>query len=272
MTFVSVFTLILISLDRFWSVTWSLHYRRYHTKKKSIIAILGVWLFMLVLWIPPWLVDRLRNSQPDMCYWDPSLNKEFVYIVAILGHHGPYCIIVACYIHICYFVHKRSRVAMETGSNSSSIPSASKSITRIEVQPRTEVSQSSPTTEVVSISRPSKNHNIENPQTSSAWLNVPNTQWHSRSLGQIETRATREKRIFVTLTYILVAYGILWLPFHIVFDISIVDPMQVPESVLNLSFWMAYFNSTINPILYNFSSPEFKRVFRRMFQKMRLCK
>ena len=43
MTFVSVFTLILISVDRFWSVTWSVHYRRYHSKKKSVIAIICVW-------------------------------------------------------------------------------------------------------------------------------------------------------------------------------------------------------------------------------------
>ena len=43
MTFVSVFTLILISVDRFWSVTWSVHYRRHHSKKKSIIAIVFIW-------------------------------------------------------------------------------------------------------------------------------------------------------------------------------------------------------------------------------------
>lgn len=43
MTFVSVFTLILISLDRFWSVTWITHYRCHHSKKKSIIAILFIW-------------------------------------------------------------------------------------------------------------------------------------------------------------------------------------------------------------------------------------
>ena len=43
MTFVSVFTLILISWDRFWSVTWSVHYRQHHTKKKCLVAILMAW-------------------------------------------------------------------------------------------------------------------------------------------------------------------------------------------------------------------------------------
>ena len=43
MTFVSVFTLILISVDRFWSVTWSVHYRQHHNKRRVIIAIVCMW-------------------------------------------------------------------------------------------------------------------------------------------------------------------------------------------------------------------------------------
>ena len=46
MTFVSLFTILLISVDRFWSVTWSEHYRRFHhsnSKRNSIIAIISSW-------------------------------------------------------------------------------------------------------------------------------------------------------------------------------------------------------------------------------------
>lgn len=43
MTFASVFTLLVISIDRFWSVSWSLHYRRNNNKKKCVIAIAIVW-------------------------------------------------------------------------------------------------------------------------------------------------------------------------------------------------------------------------------------
>ncbi|XP_041349585.1 D(1)-like dopamine receptor [Gigantopelta aegis] len=43
MTFASVFTLIVISVDRFWSVSWSLHYRIHHRKKKAFISIAVVW-------------------------------------------------------------------------------------------------------------------------------------------------------------------------------------------------------------------------------------
>ena len=43
MTFASVFTLVAISLDRNWSVTWSIHYRTHNTKKKTILVIIAIW-------------------------------------------------------------------------------------------------------------------------------------------------------------------------------------------------------------------------------------
>lgn len=43
MTFASVFTLVAISLDRLWSVAWSLHYRTHNTTRKTLYIILTVW-------------------------------------------------------------------------------------------------------------------------------------------------------------------------------------------------------------------------------------
>ena len=78
------------------------------------------------------------------------------------------------------------------------------------------------------------------------------------------TKAENEKRIFVTLSYIVFSYLICWVPFHVVFDISALDPMMVPESVYTFTFWLTYFSSTLNPFLYAFRSVEFKRAFKRV--------
>lgn len=43
MTFASVFTLIVISVDRFWAVTWPNHYRSHHTKRKCILFVIFIW-------------------------------------------------------------------------------------------------------------------------------------------------------------------------------------------------------------------------------------
>ncbi|XP_005111180.1 alpha-2A adrenergic receptor-like [Aplysia californica] len=82
-----------------------------------------------------------------------------------------------------------------------------------------------------------------------------------------DKRERREVRVFVTLTYIIVGYLICWVPFHIVFDVTAYDEKLVPEAVYDVTFWMTYVNSTINPFLYNFSSPEFRNAFRRMVHR-----
>ena len=43
MTFASVFTLVAISIDRFWSVTWSVHYRNHNNRRKVAVALAIVW-------------------------------------------------------------------------------------------------------------------------------------------------------------------------------------------------------------------------------------
>lgn len=43
MTFVSVFTLCIISIDRFWAVSWPIHYKSHNNTKKAIGMVAGVW-------------------------------------------------------------------------------------------------------------------------------------------------------------------------------------------------------------------------------------
>ena len=58
------------------------------------------------------------------------------------------------------------------------------------------------------------------------------------------------------------SYMICWVPFHVVFDVSAVDPTLVPDIIYTITFWLTYINSTINPILYNFSSKDFRKAFK----------
>ena len=39
----SIYTLIAISIDRLWAITWSIHYRHNNTKKKALISVAIIW-------------------------------------------------------------------------------------------------------------------------------------------------------------------------------------------------------------------------------------
>src|SRR6218665_1536498 len=43
MTFVSIFTLVAISMDRYWAACWSQSYRIHNTKKRTLFCIAGIW-------------------------------------------------------------------------------------------------------------------------------------------------------------------------------------------------------------------------------------
>nr|KAG5693246.1 hypothetical protein BaRGS_000828 [Batillaria attramentaria]KAG5695637.1 hypothetical protein BaRGS_029127 [Batillaria attramentaria] len=169
MTFASIFTLLAISLDRYWSVLWSNHYRIHHNRRMAIIATVTIWVSMLVLWVPPFTVDRINNSREGECFYDPAKNQVFVIVVAVVGYHGSTVVMLFCYI-----------------------------------------------------------------------------------------------KVFLTLSYIMVGYLICWMPFHVSFDIMAIDRSLVSEKFYEVTYWLAYCNSAINPFLYNFSSSEFNRAFKKL--------
>ena len=70
---------------------------------------------MLAVWLGPCIVDRIRWSQPGVCIWEPSKNKEFVIFVAVVGHHTPCAIIIFCYYKIYMLMRaKRRAIAPQT--------------------------------------------------------------------------------------------------------------------------------------------------------------
>ena len=83
---------------------------------------------------------------------------------------------------------------------------------------------------------------------------------------QKQPQTDREKNIFVTLSYIIFSYLACWVPFHLVFDISAIDPDLVPDWLYSFTFWLTYFNSTLNPFLYAYSNREFYGAFKEVMQ------
>ena len=49
MTFASVYTLLAISVDRYWAVCWSHHYRAHNTRKMTFSIVAAIWLVKVTL-------------------------------------------------------------------------------------------------------------------------------------------------------------------------------------------------------------------------------
>ncbi len=57
-------------------------------------------LMMFIIWIPPFVLDRIRWSEPGYCIWAVENNHKFVVFVSIAGYHGPSLIMIFCYIKV----------------------------------------------------------------------------------------------------------------------------------------------------------------------------
>ena len=84
----------------------------------------------------------------------------------------------------------------------------------------------------------------------------------------------RKARAAKTTFLIVFSFVFCWLPYTLLsmvtsFCIVHVCHFIVPSQALTFLLLMGYLNSAINPILYSFRSPEFKKAFKEMVRKKR---
>lgn len=247
---------------------------------------------MIVLWVPPFILDRIKNPVPGVCKWEPAHNPEFVVVIAVLGHHGSCFVLLFCYVRVACLLRKRSKIKIGNRASYSKagIPTASttnqpdesyvRNDERSEVDCDKKIQDDS---ESIWNTYNSKKVFRSGARAQVAPLKEPvplrfmepsvgNELEHQNQKGKIfmESYASkyeyerREAKVVKTLRYIIFGYIFCWVPFHIVFDISAIAPDIVPEAVYTATFWLTYLNSAINPILYNFSSSEFKQAFKNI--------
>ena len=66
---------------------------------------------MILLWVTPFTLDRMRWSRPNSCVWAVANNRQFVLFVAIAGYHGPSILMIICYIQV-YRAMRKAHVAV----------------------------------------------------------------------------------------------------------------------------------------------------------------
>ena len=77
---------------------------------------------------------------------------------------------------------------------------------------------------------------------------------------------SRERRATLVLGVVMASFVGCWLPFFVVYPLSLLVGFDVPPLSFAVIFWLGYCNSALNPVIYT----AFNRDFRAAFQRM-LC-
>ena len=198
--YVTVYTLVCISVLRLITIVYSAETIKLRTKQNVIILIVTIWLVMLLVNIPIIFTHGAMfdpSTGQMACYnYGNKIGRELYATFFMFAFVLPLSIITIIYLAILVYIRKQR-----------------------------------PTSQAVTTKRSS----------------------------------SRKKRASTMIVVVIVIFGICWLPLHIhllvaYFGTVTNDPVYLTISV----FWncLAYTNSCVNPIIYNYTSGEFRESFR----------
>ncbi|XP_055060763.1 alpha-1A adrenergic receptor [Misgurnus anguillicaudatus] len=233
----SILSLCIISIDRYIGVKYCLKYPTIMTERKAGVILVLLWVSSMVISIGPLLGWKEPPPLDDsIC----SITEEPGYALfsSLFSFYLPLMVILVMYIRV-YIVARRTTKSLEAGVKRERDKS-------VEVVLRIHC-RSAP--EDAGTSSKSKSHPFRS------------------SLSVRLMKFSREKKAAKTLAIVVGMFILCWLPFFFVLPLGSFFPALKPSKmVFKVIFWLGYFNSCINPVIYPCSSKEFQRAFTRLLR------
>jgi len=257
-------------------------------------------LLVFAITMYPIISDRILRTRDYFCHFVPAENPQFVIALSFLGHHIPCIVIIVCYIIV--FIEIRKLFKTRPGDKSAAASKAKSKVKNntVSAAPTTVVAASSIATADLTpgtITDPATGHGVENAdndksnntqpaaavsdnnknmdqkkeqkneQAQQAEKQQQQQQQKRKAAGAHATsdakaRADRERKRFVTLSFLVIGYVVCWVPHHFVYVVSIIHPALDSEELFTVTFWLTYVNSCINPFLYAFSSVDLRNAVK----------
>uniref|UniRef100_A0A1A7Z3N5 Alpha-1B adrenergic receptor n=1 Tax=Iconisemion striatum TaxID=60296 RepID=A0A1A7Z3N5_9TELE len=229
----SIMSLCVISIDRYIGVSHPLQYPGIVTEKRALLAMLGVWVLSVVISIGPLLGWKQPPSPDDtVCL---ITEEPFYALFSSLGSfYIPLAVILAMYCRV-YIVAKRTTKNLEAGV----------------MRERMNTSELT-----LRIHKGSQVHEDPN------GAGKGRAHQARSSLAVKLLKFSREKKAAKTLGVVVGMFILCWLPFFLALPIGSFNVnLRPPELLFKVIFWLGYFNSCLNPIIYPCYSREFKLAF-----------
>uniref|UniRef100_A0A452SKJ6 Histamine H3 receptor n=1 Tax=Ursus americanus TaxID=9643 RepID=A0A452SKJ6_URSAM len=244
----SVFNIVLISYDRFLSVTRAVSYRAQQgDTRRAVQKMVLVWVLAFLLYGPAilsWEYLSGGSSIPEgHCYAEFFYNWYFLITASTLEFFTPFLSVTFFNLSIYLNIQRRTRGRLDGASGSSS---------RGTERPR-------------SLKRGSK------PSASSASLEK-RMKMVSQSITQ-RFRLSRDKKVAKSLAVIVSIFGLCWAPYTLLMIIrAACHGHCVPDYWYETSFWLLWANSAVNPVLYPLCHYSFRRAFTKLLcpQKLKI--
>ncbi|KAH8312561.1 hypothetical protein KR044_011398 [Drosophila immigrans] len=243
----SILHLCCISVDRYYAIVKPLKYPICMTKRVVGIMLLNIWippafLSFLPIFMGWYTTDSHEiyvRENPTQCTF--VVNTYYAIISSSISFWIPCTIMIFTYLAIFREANRQEKQLMMRHGNAMLMH-------RPSMQPSGEALSGSGSSKTLTL------HEVE--------------QEHTPTKDKHLIKMKREHKAARTLGIIMGTFILCWLPFFLWYTLSMTcGPCQVPDIVVSILFWIGYFNSTLNPLIYAY----FNRDFREAFRNTLLC-
>uniref|UniRef100_A0A8C9TNK6 Histamine H3 receptor n=1 Tax=Scleropages formosus TaxID=113540 RepID=A0A8C9TNK6_SCLFO len=237
----SVFNIVLISFDRFISVTRAVSYRcQKGVTRQAVLKMASVWLAAFLLYGPAivsWeFIAGGSVVPPNECYAEFFFNWYFLMTASTVEFFTPF--ISVTYFNLSIYINIRKRNLMRAGQP------ASMSTRDCEMEMRQSTRRDS---RVGSRKFPGGRVSVVD----------------SRLLDLF--RLSRDKKVAKSLAVIVCVFGLCWAPYTLLMIIrAACHGRCIQHYLYETSFWLLWINSSINPVLYPLCHTNFRRAFNKL--------
>ncbi|NXP66742.1 HRH3 protein, partial [Chloropsis cyanopogon] len=300
----SVFNIVLISFDRFICVTRAVSYRAQQgMTRNAVLKMMTVWIAAFLLYGPAilsWEHIAQKSILPEgECHAEFFYNWYFLMIASTVEFFTPFITVtyfnLSIYLnirkrtllrnenlspgqedcemnfqgekreHTVFFVKPAKRDKHETRASSLLPPGKA---------PRLQASDelgNQPSNLGVSLDLPPLQVDVKTRPPRNGFFKATESLCHPSSkvdVGNIMAsrfRLSRDKRVAKSLAVIVCVFGLCWAPYTLLMIIrAACHGHCVHYSLYEISFWLLWVNSAINPVLYPLCHMSFRKAFLKL--------
>uniref|UniRef100_A0A8C5WQB5 Histamine H3 receptor n=1 Tax=Laticauda laticaudata TaxID=8630 RepID=A0A8C5WQB5_LATLA len=269
----SGFNIVLISFDRFVSVTRAVSYRvQKGITRTTVVKMVTVWIAAFLLYGPAiisWEYIAQQSIIPEnKCYAEFHYNWYFLMIASTIEFFTPFISVTYFNLSIYFNIRKRTPVRSESSSAVSSFTPHKPAVGRLGIHNlqthsiEFNINQDFPPWQV-------------DIQTKSPWdgvykalENISGTTQKAEVANTAASRfrLSRDKKIAKSLAIVVCIFAVCWAPYTLLMIIRAgCHGRCIHHDLYEVSFWLLWLNSAINPVLYPLCHISFRKAFLKLF-------
>ncbi|XP_062583976.1 histamine H3 receptor-like [Saccostrea cucullata] len=283
MMFISLLSVLLFTLDRWWSITYPLSYRARQSQQKSVLVLIIVWIFAAIVHIPAifvWNSQYMNNGfKLTFCLYPYNFDRIYTISSTLLEFFLPIASLLTLNVSI-YVVLVRRRNATEIRRSLSTseravrsrkdnlypccIPNCHcKSTKANRLQPRsTQMVKNHSASELPT---PANNISIDSRSRSLEAVSAVSCQYNflrKESDNLVRDFLLRQSMRALCSVGILTICAILFRSPYVIAILVNVFSCPVPSGILIFLQNLTVINASINPFLYNLGNKTIKKTIR----------